>query len=150
MITTSFAEILTTMLSRNASIATAYRDASKRLLSRSSSSLATSAAEQRREFGEELASLSASIDPKLRELRVELPDEFTQMKISLPETRDDGQALIAFLRDTESIEKRLYAALAQAAAPLDPDTAARFNAFSEQAHKREAVAAGHIDLLALH
>lgn len=144
----SFSSILAASLHRNQAIAAAYKEASRRLLSRAVSGLAASAAEQRRELGEELAALASSLSPEMSALPLELPDAVVALADSPVPGMDNPATIIAFFRDVEEAEHQLYGVLATAAAK-DPDANATLSGFAEQARKRSSIASDHLDLLGL-
>jgi hypothetical protein len=149
MISVSFAEALSAARRRNEVLAGAYREAARHLLSRSVSSVAASAADQRGELGEDLAKLEASLPQSLSALSLSLEEGLLRGAETPAPGGDEAKALLSRVREAETEDRELFALLAAAARPEDPDAAAELDAFSDQAKKRAAWAQDHLDLLAL-
>lgn len=149
MTNTTAARLLEVARKRNGDIATAYKTASRRLLSRPMSTMAAAAADQRKELGEELAAMEADLPEGIASMQLELPEELVEAAIRpIPET-DDALALFAFFRDIETAEREIYTLMASKFTAADPDLSSRLSAIAEQARKRSALAGDHLDLLSL-
>lgn len=144
MIKKSLAAILADAGRRSTELSAAYRSASKRTVSRTLTGLAASAMEQRRQLGEEIAALHAS----LGELEVSLELPTFPADLPVEACGDDPVLIFTWFKDMESRDRDLFAALASQPG-LDPDLAARLAAWAEQARKRASMASDHLDLLSL-
>jgi hypothetical protein len=149
MVRTSFSDVIKVAQRRNDEIASAYKLASRRLLSRQLSSLAASAADQRAALGEELGHIVETVSEAVATMELALPENTVAAAQAAIPGQDDEKKLFAFFRDTEATEKELDIVLASQLASVDPDLASRFEAFAEQARKRAAMASDHLDLLCL-
>jgi hypothetical protein len=143
------ARLLEAARERNEAIASSYKSASKRLLSRSMSSMAAAAADQRKELGNDLSEIAAGLDASLACMAFALPDDLvSQATMPIPET-EDAARLFGFFRDIEEADRKLYALVADLVGKANPDLASRLENFAELARKRAALAADHLDLLSL-
>jgi len=145
-------------MTRNSAVAAVYREASRRLLSRSISTLARSMEDQRRESGKELEALR-SVFGSLIELDLDLADPDALRSPIVAPAIEDAAALLAAMERWESEDFELLAAIAgaaiagtaiaEAALPASTEVAERVAALAEQARKRASWAQDHLDLLGI-
>ena len=133
---------------RNEALATAYRSVSRRTLTRSITTFAASASDQRKELGEALAELTATLDPSLLATDGDFPALKQEAAPGETAASNDPAFLLKYFRDVENGDRELFSAIAGLQG-LDGDQAARFAAFSEEARKRSSIAGGHLDLISL-
>ncbi len=131
--------------SRNAQLCSAYKGAARSLLSRSASNFAASAADQRQSLAKALSEIVPALAPAIAN---------QPLAFSLPaplEAPPHGEtaAVFAYFKTHEDIDAALYAALATAIEAFEEDAAIRLRNFADEAHKRSALIADHLDLLAL-
>lgn len=141
----SLYEVLHEAAARNSKLSTSYKEAARKSLSRPASSLASTAASQRHELGEELDGLLSKQGEKLQGIEVQIDQEFPQF---VPESEDVPQ-FIASIRDIERGEQLLFNSLGGQLGESESELQARFASFAEQARKRADMASDHLDLLAL-
>lgn len=144
----TLAAALDELRNRNEALVTAYRGVSRRTLTRSITTFAASASDQRKELGEALAELAATLDQGLLAAGRDLPSPTQEVAPVEAAASNDPAYLLRYFRDVENGDRELFAAMA-AIQGLDGDQAARFAAFSEEARKRSSIAGGHLDLISL-
>ncbi|MDP3178775.1 MAG: hypothetical protein Q8M76_12795, partial [Spirochaetaceae bacterium] len=138
---------------RSSAIAAVYREAARKLLSRSISTLARSMEDQRRESGKELEALRSEFGSAI-ELDLDLADPDSLWGPIVPPAIEDAAALLTAMKRWESEDFELLAAIAGAAIaetalPASTDVAERVAALAEQARKRASWAQDHLDLLGI-
>ena len=144
--TNTIPALLEELRRRNDELATAYRNVSRRTLSRSLTTLAASAADQRKELGKTLADLADHLHGS--EAMAGLPELPQAASPSEAAASTDPGSLLRYFRDIEEGDRQFFAALAGLPG-LDVDLSARLAALSEEARKRAAIANGHLDRLSL-
>jgi hypothetical protein len=132
---------------RNNAIVAAYREGAHRLLSRSISSLCLSMANQRREFGKELAVLAEL--PGLKNTETELEIEAAQLEQPTAWNVSDAKELLPRMQTCEIADYELLAVLAGASILQSTEAAERLAALAEQARKRASWVQDHLDLLGI-
>jgi len=140
--------VLEELRDRNEALAMAYRSVSRRTLTRSITTFAASASDQRKELGEALGELAATLDQSLLSASRDLPAPAPDVAPGEAAASSDPTFLLRYFRDVENGDRELFAAIAGIQG-LDGDQAARFAAFSEEARKRSSIAGGHLDLISL-
>lgn len=133
---------------RNAGIATAYRDWSRRLSPGPVSRLASSMAEQRVELGKALAELAA--DRALPETEVEFEiDPASAAGVAAFGNNDAAEVLLKGMTQAESTDYEILATLAGAIIPASSEAAERLASEAAAARKRSIWAQDHLDLLGM-
>jgi hypothetical protein len=142
----SFKSALGALAARNAALGASYRESAKSLLSRSATSLAASMADQRREFGKDLAELGAEANIGDEALDAEIP---LSPPLPPPPLDEDVASLLKRMKKVENEDYETLSALSGALLSRSPAIAERLALFAEQARKRGSWAQDHLDLLGI-